>query len=252
MLGQEQLHQLARCADHRIVAGGQLEHLPAWLLAHPDAGGGNRGQGGPCAVDESARQGSHPIGVKIQRLQVGPKGLRRLAPVHPVAVAAFESEQAGIGRRQTQATAGGGGIDAALAGFRAVGTAPALARKRHRSIQIDQARQHTRAFLLQTVGHTGDDHASIAVAHQHHAPQLFGLDQADHVLDVGMQVHPGAEQVGTLPHAGQRDGVRIDASPAQQRQHAPPAPGTVPGAVDQHQRGTRQVIGCRHRFSPGQ
>ena len=73
--------------------------------------------------------------------------------------------------------------------------------------------------------------------HQDAIGQLFGIQRAQHVGDVGFQIDLGVQQVGALAQSGQRDGVGAVAGADQRAQRVAPIPGATPGAVNE------QVVG---------
>jgi len=46
------------------------------------------------------------------------------------------------------------------------------------------------------VGHAGDDHAAVAVTHQHNVVQIFPEDDVDDVLNVRVEINVRAAEVG--------------------------------------------------------
>ncbi len=103
--------------------------------------------------------------------------------------------------------------------------------------------------LRKTRRRAANDETTIAVANQHDVDQLFRLDVADHIGDVGIEVDPGRHQMRAFAEPGQRR--RGDAMPLglQQWHQQPPAPAAVPRAVDQNERTLRLRLD-RHGFSP--
>ena len=119
--------------------------------------------------------------------------------------------------------------DACVAGGTRVGTAPAFAGLGQYGVQIDQMLKPLRP----AGGHGGAQHAGVGVHHQHHIVHFFGIHGGHHVLNVRFQIDVGAQQVGTFAHASQRDGVSPVTCLDEAWQNTLPAPGAMPGPVNQ-------------------
>ena len=67
---------------------------------------------------------------------------------------------------------------------------------------------HVGDALWADLGHAGDDHSSVGMAHQHHILKTFVAQHLNNVLDVDVQCDIGwvefGVQVGALTHAGER------------------------------------------------
>ena len=70
-------------------------------------------------------------------------------------------------------------------------------------IEIDELAHTVRG----PVGHAGDDHSAVAVADKDHVAKILVVQYRHDVLDVEVQVHTGADQMGPLADA--RHGRRV-------------------------------------------
>ena len=104
-------------------------------------------------------------------------------------------------------------------------------------IHVHKRSQQARMALLQLIGHPGNDHAAVAVTHQHHARQFVGGDQPQHVLHMRAQANVGGHQMRPFTHAGERHGMGSQPGRLQTRHHALPAPAAMPGTVYQNDSG---------------
>ena len=240
-----------RQAHHRVVAGGHFVHGEARQAAGAAAHRGDGRVGRFGAVDEVARQPRPALSVEVQRLAVGPVGVRaegvgHLAAQQPVAVGTAQAEAVRVGGRQGVAVRVGCG-GACGNHLRAVLLAPAFAGQGDHRVEVDKAAQRLRVLRGQPICGAGDHHAAITVADQDDVAEFLGLHQSDHVGHVGLQGDAaggqGMAQVRAFTVAGEGDCVDFVAGRTQRAEHAAPDPGTTPGAMDQDD-GSR--TGVRH------
>lgn len=67
--------------------------------------------------------------------------------------------------------------------------------------------------------------------------QVFTLEHADDVLDVGVETYVPAEQMRALAQSGQGRGVDLMTRPPQMRRDPLPTPAAQPSAVDENEGG---------------
>jgi hypothetical protein len=79
---------------------------------------------------------------------------------------------------------------------------------------------------------SGDDHPTVAVAHQ-----ALELQNVHHIPHVRVQANAWIEEMRPLAQAGQRGGVDRVAGLTQPRVDLLPAPCSVPASMNEHERG---------------
>jgi len=154
------------------------------------------------AMDESARNAFLAAILELHRIQPALQRMRREPAVDPgrrlgrfrrnsVAFGGKAREVMAVQRHAPQLLlVGGGFLRAEVAARRE----QAVAVARHDRIEVNQVSQ----AILGPVGHPGNHHSAVGMAHQHH---LFELLPLQHVRDVGnVRVQPdaGLQQMGTL------------------------------------------------------
>ena len=212
--------------------------LAAAALDHLVAPGRGRRLG---ARDEGLRPREAGRVRRPQWLGERPEGLRHQLRAHPGRVVRRDDapvRQVGRGRQPPAPALG--------VHLRPPGRAPVrreevehrLAVPCHRPVQVDEVRDPPR----QAVRNAGDDHRAVAVADQHDVAEVLVLEDAEHVLDVGVEVDPGVGEVDPLAKPGEGRGEDLVTSSSQQWDHPRPAPTAVHRAVDEDE--------GRHRDSP--
>ena len=100
-----------------------------------------------------------------------------------------------------------------------------LAIPRDEGVEVHQLGQPLGGAL----GDPGDDHAAVAMADEHDVGQVLVLQHAEHVLDVGVEVHPRVGQMRPLPEPGK--GRRIHGMAGSAAAAGLPAASTSPRAT---------------------
>ena len=99
-------------------------------------------------------------------------------------------------------------------------------------------------------GGAGDHHAAIAVTDEDRVLELVHVQEPGDVVHIGREVDLGTRQVGAVSEPGQAR--REDQVPRlpQQARHPRPAPPTVPGTVNEDERGVCGHDGQKLARSP--
>ena len=83
------------------------------------------------------------------------------------------------------------------------------------------------------VGDPGDHHAAVAVTDEDHVDQVAVTNEVDHLVDVGVEVDAGVDEVGALADAQQRRRVDLVAGVAERPDHPVPAPRAVSASMNE-------------------
>ena len=102
----------------------------------------------------------------------------------------------------------------------------------HERVQIDEVVDP----IADVVECTGDDHAPVREAQQHHVVQVFVEDRVHDVLNVRRQRNAGVGQVRSFTYAREAGGEHLMARTPQQWAHFSEAVGTTPGSVNEDYR----------------
>ena len=88
--------------------------------------------------------------------------------------------------------------------------------------------------------------AAVGMHDETDVAQILPFDQVDDVGDVGVEDDVLAQQMLAVAIAGERRRVDLVALGLQEVRHPPPAPATMPGAVNEHE--GLACAGLRHRL----
>ena len=106
----------------------------------------------------------------------------------------------------------------------------ALTVRRHEGVEIDKPGN----AIARLIGDTRHRHAAIAVPDQHDIAQIFILDDAKHVLNMGFQVVRGTGQMSPFAQPGVARCEEFMSGRRHERPHLLPGPRRRPGAVGEH------------------
>ena len=90
-------------------------------------------------------------------------------------------------------------------------------------IEVDQPSEAFRSAIRDR----GDDHAAITVTNQDDVVQILPIKDAHDVVDMGFEIHRGAEQVSALTKTGERRREHLVTSSPQAINHPLPTPSTM-------------------------
>src|SRR5216683_4759131 len=103
---------------------------------------------------------------------------------------------------------------------------------RHEGVEIDERGN----LLRHAVGYATDHHAAIGIADENDIGQILLVDNADHVLNMRVEIDLTVEEVLALADTGQRRSVYFMPRLAQPWRQLPPNHAPSPGAMHQDER----------------
>src|SRR5215217_7428288 len=234
----QQVTQLSRHRDHRDVPCGQLLVAPAFLRS--------------CSLCERTEYGcQHRVsGAGDVGVWQMPSGLARKPDGTLEGLKRLNNELGGkpegilfVGDRECfdglwwyaySFTRNPGRFSVALTSLGRNEVEHTLAVFWYPSIQIHQMGE----LLSHDLSNRRYYYPAIAVADKHHVLEVLVLDHPEDILHVRVQPVYAAQQVRTLPEAGESRCVHLMATSFQMRDHSLPTPSALPATVHKHE--------CRH------